>query len=195
MKKIFLLIFFIATNFAFAQFDFRDPTSVTLNGGFFLPFSSEVFKTGINIGLDVQHKIDPIYIYIDLAYNASSRKNNNSYQDYENTSSTSITELLGGARIFFAKTNLNYFLDLGIGFYLEKKGSYTIKENGIKTEYPSESNTTFGGNFGVGAEYPLSKDFDFVAKAKYNMYFGVGNDPFLNTYFCISGGIKYNIKL
>ena len=195
MRKTILIFIFFISNFAFAQFDFRDPTGVSVNGGFFLPFSSSVYKTGFNLGLDVQHKIDPVYLFVSVANNFSSRKEISPNEGFSNNSSTNLTELLAGARIPIGDKNLKYFIDVGMGFYFEKKGSYTLRLGGISSEYPTENNTTFGGNVGIVAEYPLNKDFDFVARAKYHLYFGVGNDPFLNTYFTLTGGIKYNIKL
>ena len=187
-------MFVVISNFAFAQFDLKNPTAITLNAGFFLPYSSEVFKSGANFGIDIQHKLDPINIYLSLAHNSSSRKNNEPNEFYENTSGTSITELTGGARMYMGNYSIKYLIDFGIGFYFEKKGSYNIKQNGITTTYSSENNTTFGGNFGIGGEYPLNNDFDLVGKLKYHLYFGVGNDPFINPYFSITAGIKYNIK-
>jgi len=195
MKKTFLLILVVISNFAFAQFDLNNPTAVSINGGFFLPYSSEVFKSGVSIGADIQHKLNPIHIYLSLMYNSSSRKTSEPNEFYENTSGTSITEVTGGGRMYIGYNDLKYILDFGIGFYLEKKGSYNIKQNGVMTNYPSENNTTFGGNFGAGLEYPLNSDFDVVGKIKYHLYFGVGNDPFINPYFTLTAGIKYNIKL
>lgn len=194
MKKLLIIFFFIFAKFATAQFDLHNPSAVTVNGGLFLPYSSEVFKTGINFGIDVQHKLDPVYLFINLSYNFSSRKNTGTNESFNNTSGTGILEVTPGVRLVVAETNLKYFIDAGLGLYIEKKGSYDIKINGITTSYPSENNVTLGGNFGFGAEYPLSKDFDFVAKIKYHLFFGIGNDPFLNTYFGINGGIKYNIN-
>jgi hypothetical protein len=195
MKKTLLILLILFSNFAFAQFDLKNPTAFTLNAGFFLPYSSEVFKSGASFGIDVQHKLDPIHIYLSLVHNSSSRKNNEPNEFYENTSGTSITEFTGGARMYMGNYDIKYFLDFGIGFYFESKGSYNIKQNGITTINSSEKNTTFGGNFGVGAEYPLNNDFDLVGKLKYHLYFGVGNDPFINPYFALTAGIKYNIKL
>jgi len=194
MKKIFLIIAFLISNFAFAQFDIHNPTSVTVNGGFFIPYSSEVFKSGVSIGADIQHKLDPVHIYLSLLYNSSSRKTSEPNELFENTSGTSITEITGGARLYYGYNKLQYLIEFGIGFYLERKGSYNMKQNGILTSYPSENNTTFGGNFGAGVEYPLNDDFDIVGKIKYHLYFGVGNDPFINPYFSVLGGIKYNIR-
>lgn len=194
MKKALLLAFILVSNFALAQFDFKNPTAISLNTGFFFPYSSEVFKTGVNLGADIQHKLDPIYIYLSLVYNNSARKTNEPNEYYENTSGTSITEITGGGRLYIGENKFKYLADFGIGFYFEKKGSYRMRQGGIMTEYPSENNITFGGSFGIGAEYPINNDFEFVAKLKYHLYFGVGNDPFLNPYFALTGGIKYNIK-
>jgi hypothetical protein len=194
MKNFLLIIFFLIANLSIAQFNFKNPTAISLNGGFFLPYSSEVFKTGVNIGMDVQHKIDPIFLFFNLTYNISARKNVESNQNYKNTSGSGILELTSGARILIAKTNLQYYVDAGLGLYAETKGSYEMNVNGTLTSFPSESNATLGGNFGMSAEYPLTKELDFVARAKYHLYFGVGNSTFLNTYFGITGGIKYNIK-
>jgi|WetSurMetagenome_2_1015567.scaffolds.fasta_scaffold09770_3 hypothetical protein len=194
MKKFSLIIFLLIANFATAQFDLKNPTAISLNGGFFLPYSSETFKTGVNIGIDIQHKINPVYLFFNLAYNVSARKKIEPSQSYNNTSGSGILEISSGARILIAESNLNYFIDAGLGLYVEKKGAYEMSVNGKLTSFPSENNATLGGNFGVVAEYPLNKDFDFVARAKYHLYFGVGNSPFLNTYFGVMGGIKYNIK-
>jgi hypothetical protein len=194
MKKFLLLIFFLIANLSIAQINFKNPTAISLNGGFFLPYSSEIFKTGVNIGVDVQHKINPMYLFFNLTYNISARKNIESSQNYNNTSGSGILELTSGARILITETKLKYYADAGLGLYFENKGAYEMDVNGKLTSFPSESSATLGGNFGVSAEYPLTKELDFVARAKYHLYFGVGNATFLNTYFGITGGIKYNIK-
>jgi hypothetical protein len=195
MQKIFTTIFFLLVSSAFSQFNINNPTAISINSGFFLPYSSETYKTGVNIGFDIQHKLDPVYIFLNLTYNVSSRKNNLQSDYYNNTSGTGLLEISVGPRLYIGKTNFNYFIDGGLGVYFENKGSYDIKINGVTTSHPSESNTSLGGNIGVGGEYSLTDDFDFVARVKYHLYFGVGDAPFLNTYFGITGGIKYNIKL
>ena len=196
MKKTVLVLFIIfITKIATAQIDLKDPTAVTFSAGFFLPYSSDVFKSGATIGIDVQHKVEPVFLFLSLAYNSSERKKMESSQNFENKSGTSITEILFGARLYPVSNKLKYFLDIGMGCYFERKGSYSLLENGNIVTYPSENNTTFGGNFGAGIEYPINRDFDFVAKGKYHLYFGVGNDPFINAYFGITAGVKYNIKL
>ncbi|MCX6166358.1 MAG: hypothetical protein NTU73_16115, partial [Ignavibacteriae bacterium] len=194
MRKIFFILFFIVTGTAVAQFNIKNPTAISLNGGFYLPYSSETYQTGVNFGFDIQHKIDRIYMFFDLTYNFSSRKNNVQSEYYNNTSSTGLLEISLGTRLYVAETNIKYFVDCGLGLYLENKGSYEIRINGVSKSYPSESNGSLGGNIGIGGDYPLTKDIDFVARVKYHLYFGVGDAPFLNTYFGIMGGIKYNIK-
>jgi hypothetical protein len=194
MKKIFVILFFILTGTAVAQFDIKNPTAVSLNSGFFIPYSSETFKTGVNFGFDLQHKVDPMYMFFNMTYNFSSRKNNVQSEYYKNTSSTGLLEITLGPRLYIADKNIKYFIDGGLGLYMENKGSYEIRINGVSKSYPAESHGSIGGNIGIGGDYPLTKDFDFVARLKYHLYFGVGDAPFLNTYFGIIGGIKYNIK-
>lgn len=195
MKKVLFVLFILIVGNAIAQFNIKDPTAISLNGGFFLPYSSETFKTGVNIGFDIQHKIDPVYMFFNLTYNVSSRKNNQQSESYNNTSGTGLLEVTLGPRLYIGQTNIKYFIDGGLGLYVEKKGSYDIKINGVTTSYPSESNSSLGGNISVGGEYSITKEVDFVARVKYHLYFGVGDAPFLNTYFGILGGLKYNIKL
>jgi hypothetical protein len=195
MKKSFIFILFFTASLAFAQTDFLNSTAIGVNGGLFLPYSSESLKSGVSLGIDVQHKINPAYFFFDLTYNFTARKNNVLSESYNNTSGSGLLELSGGARLFIAQTNLKYFIDCGLGLYVETKGAYDIKINGITTSHASESNATLGGNIGFGATYPLNNDLDLVGKIKYHLYFGVGEDPFLNTYFGLSAGIKYNIKL
>ncbi len=194
MKKFLLLsILIIAVN-TFAQIDLNNKTSIGAHGGLFLPYSSEIFKSGINLGFDIQYKINPIYMFFNLTYNISSRKNNLQSEYYKNTSNTGLLEISIGTKIKIAETNIKYFIDGGLGVYNENKSSYEIKINGITTSHPSDNNTSLGGNFGVSGEYPITQDIDFVAKVKYHLYFGVGDAPFLNTYFGILGGIKYNVR-
>jgi hypothetical protein len=194
MRKTLIIIFFIVAGSAFAQFNLKNPTAIRVHSGFFLPYSSETFKTGVNLGFDIQHKIDPAYMFFNLTYNFSSRKNNVQSESYSNTSSTGLLEISLGPRLYFAETNIKYFIDGGLGYYLENKGSYEIKVNGVTTNHPAESNSSVGACIGVGGEYPITKEIDLVANVKYHLYFGVGDAPFLNTYFGILGGIKYNIK-
>lgn len=194
MRKLLILILFILAGSVSAQINLKNPTAISINGGFFLPYSSETFKTGVNIGFDIQHKIDPVYAFFNLTYNISSRKNNVQNEYYNNTSSSGLLEVSIGPRLYIGKNDIKYFIDGGLGMYLEKKGSYDIKINGVTTSHPSESNLSLGGNIGGGGEIPLTKDLEFVTRIKYHLYFGVGDAPFLNTYFGIQGGIKYNIK-
>lgn len=194
MRKLLILFLFILSSSGIAQINLKNPTAISLNGGFFMPYSSETFKTGVNIGFDIQHKIDPIYAFLNLTYNISSRNNKVPSESYNNTSSTGLLEVSIGPRLYIGRTSLEYFIDGGLGMYLEQKGSYDIKINGVTTSHPSESNMSLGGNIGVGGEFPITDDLDFVGRAKYHLYFGVGDAPFLNTYFGILGGIKYNIK-
>jgi hypothetical protein len=195
MKKLLILILFLSANFSPAQFSLKNPTAVSLNAGFFLPYSSETFNTGVSMGFDVQHKIDPAYLFFCLNYNFSSRKEIIPNQFFNSTSSTGILEVTGGVRLFFAESkNIKYFFDCGLGFYLENKGGYNIVINNESYSYKSVSNGTIGGNLGFGAVYPINNDFDLIGKIKYHLYFGVGDDPFLNTYFGLSAGLKYNIK-
>lgn len=194
MRKLFIIILFLISGSVLSQIDLRNPTAIGVHSGFFLPYSSEVFKTGVNIGFDVQHKIDPVYLLFNLTYNISSRKNNKASESYNNTSSTGLLEISTGARLDIKETDITYFIEGGMGYYLEKKGSYDIKINGITTSYQSESNSTLGGNIGFGIEYPITKELDLFAKIKYHLYFGVGDSPFLNTYFGLLGGIKYKIR-
>jgi hypothetical protein len=195
MKKLFIIILFLSSNFVFAQTDLLNKTAIGVTGGLFLPYSSESLKSGVSLGIDVQHKLNPAYFFFNLNYNFSDRQNNIPSQYYKNTSGSGLLELSGGVRLYVAETKLKYFIDCGLGLYVESKGSYNIKINDITTSHPSESNATLGGNIGFGATYPLNNDLDFIGKIKYHLYFGVGDDPFLNTYFGISAGIKYNIKL
>jgi hypothetical protein len=195
MKKSLLLILFLTANFTFAQFSLKNPTAVSLNTGFFLPYSSEVFNTGVSIGMDIQHKISPAYLFFVINYNISSRKEILPNQYFNNTSGTGILEVLGGVRLYFSESkNLKYFFDCGLGLYVENKGSYEMRVDNVSYSYKGVSNGTIGGNIGVGADYPINKDFDLVGRIKYHLYFGVGEDPFINPYFGITAGLKYNIK-
>lgn len=194
MQKLFIIVFILFVSSSFAQFNLNNPTAISVNGGLFLPYSSETLKSGVNIGIDVQHKIDPVYMFLNLTYNVSSRKNNVPCEYYNNTSGSGILEVTLGTRLYIAEKNLKYFIDGGLGLYSEKKGGYDIKINGITTSHASETNSSLGGNFSFGGEYPVAKDVSLVARVKYHLYFGVGDAPFINTYFGIIGGVKYDLK-
>jgi hypothetical protein len=194
MQKLIIIFLILFAGIASAQINLKNPIGVSLNGGFYIPYSSETQKTGVCIGIDLQHKIEPIYMFFNLTYNFSSRKNNLSSEYFNNTSSTGLLEMSVGPRLYINNEKMKYFIDGGLGLYMEKKGSYEIKVNGVTTTYPSESNTSLGGNFSFGCEYPISDDIKIVGRVKYHLYFGVGDSPFLNTYFGLLGGIKYNIK-
>jgi hypothetical protein len=195
MKKLFIYFFILASGIVSSQTSLLNNASIGASGGLFLPYSSETLKTGVSLGIEAQYKIAPSYLFFDMTYNFSDRKSNIPSEYYNNTSSSGLFVLSGGIRLYIAETRVKYFVDCGLGLYAESKGSYIIKSNGITTSHPSESNGTVGGNIGFGATYPLNSDFDFIGKIKYHLYFGVGEDPFLNTYFGISAGVKYNIKL
>lgn len=195
MRKIIILIFFFVVSTSYSQFSLSGPSAISVNAGFFLPYSSETFKSGIGIGFDIQHKVDPIYMFLNLTYNVSSRNNNVPSEYYNNTSGTGILEMSLGPRLYIGQTDIKYFVDGGLGMYIENKGAYEITINGKKTSHPSESNFSVGGTIGAGGEYKISENLDFVGRVKYHLYFGVGDAPFLNTYFGILGGIKYNFDL
>jgi hypothetical protein len=196
MKKLFLIIFILLSNLTYTQTNNNKMSALSINTGFFIPYSSEVFKSGVILGLGLQHKINNANFILDLNYNFSSHKEVTPNVYFKNTSGTGILEFSGGVRMFFAQNNnLKYFFDLGLGVYVESKGSYDIILSGKPPEKRiSESNTTIGGNIGVGVDYPLNNDLDLTGKIKYHLYFGVGEDPFLNPYFNLSAGIKYHFN-
>lgn len=196
MKKLFLIIFILLSTFTFSQTSSTKMSAISVNTGLFIPYSSSVFNSGVLFGAELQHKIGNANLILNLNYNFSSRQEVKPNVFYKNTSGTGVLEFSGGVRMFFAQNNnLRYFFDLGLGVYEESKGAYDIITSGNPPGgHNSESNTTLGGNIGVGADYPLNNDLDVVGKIKYHLYFGVGDDPFLNPYFNISAGIKYHFN-
>ena len=196
MKKLYIIIFILFYTLTFAQSSSMKMSAFSINTGLFIPYSSTVFNSGAILGLGIQHKINNANLIMDLNYNFSSRQEIKPNVYYKNTSGTGVLEFSGGVRIFFAQNNsLKYFFDLGLGFYMENKGSYEIITSGNPpSKHISESNTTVGGHIAVGADYPLNNDLDLVGKVNYHLYFGVGDDPFLNPYFNISAGLKYHFN-
>jgi hypothetical protein len=179
MNKVFLLAAALA---AFAAPAFADPVTLNVNPGAAVPLGpvSHVTKTAFMIQGSAETPVAPsLAAGVEIGYTHPNSEGTAFFGSFTSDIHTTLWQVTPYVRYSLPSATTNWGSDLtpyailGLGTYIDRRGSGSLTPNGggAIAVPVSPTVTHFGFNVGIGASLGLSKTVALGIDFRYHMYF------------------------